>query len=60
MFPFGFLTRVLWKGFDRGLHRIGDLTLYVSSGAGTWGPPVRTGSRSEIVAIELRKRGASP
>jgi predicted MPP superfamily phosphohydrolase len=60
MFPFGILTRVLWKGFDRGLHRIGDLTLYVSSGTGTWGPPVRTGSRSEIVAIELKERGAHP
>lgn len=58
MFPFGILTRFLWNGFDRGVHRIGDLTLYVSSGTGTWGPPIRTGSRSEIVAIELKKRGA--
>ena len=56
MFPFGILTRVLWNGFDRGLHRIGGLTLYVSSGTGTWGPPVRTGSRSEVVAVRLRKR----
>jgi len=60
MIPFGILTRVLWKGFDRGLHRIGDLTLHVSSGTGTWGPPVRTGSRSEIVAIELKRRGGRP
>jgi len=58
MFPFGILTRVLWNGFDRGLHRIDGLTLYVSSGAGTWGPPVRTGSRSEVVAITLKKRRA--
>lgn len=58
MFPFGILTRVLWNGFDRGLHRIDGLTLYVSSGTGTWGPPVRTGSRSEIVAITLKKRRA--
>ena len=56
MFPFGILTRVLWNGFDRGLHTIGGLTLYVSSGTGTWGPPVRTGSRSEVVAITLSKR----
>jgi predicted MPP superfamily phosphohydrolase len=56
MFPFGLLTRVLWKGFDRGLHRIGGLTLYVSSGTGTWGPPVRTGSQSEIVAITLKRK----
>jgi predicted MPP superfamily phosphohydrolase len=55
MFPFGILTRALWNGFDGGLHRIDGLTLYVSSGTGTWGPPVRTGSRSEVVAITLRK-----
>jgi len=57
MFPFGLLTRVLWNGFDRGVHRIGDLTLYVSRGTGTWGPPVRTGSRPEIVAVKLKRKG---
>jgi predicted MPP superfamily phosphohydrolase len=56
MFPFGLLTRVLWNGFDRGLHRIGSFTLYVSSGTGTWGPPVRSGSRSEVVSIKLKRR----
>ena len=28
--------------------------VYVSSGAGTWGPPVRIGTRPEIVLIRLR------
>jgi len=55
LFPFGLLTRALWNGFDRGLHRIGSFSLYVSSGTGTWGPPVRTGSRGEVVAIRLKK-----
>jgi predicted MPP superfamily phosphohydrolase len=59
MFPFGILTRSLWNGFDRGMHRIGSFTLYVSSGTGTWGPPVRTGSRGEVVAITLRGRAAA-
>ena len=59
MLPFGIVTRALWNGFDGGLHRIDGLTLYVSSGTGTWGPPVRTGSRSEVVAITLRK-GTAP
>ncbi len=27
---------------------------YVTSGAGTWGPPVRTGSKSEIVNIKIK------
>jgi predicted MPP superfamily phosphohydrolase len=56
MFPFGILTRALWNGFDRGLHRIGSFTLYVSSGTGTWGTPVRTEGRSEVVAIRLKRR----
>jgi predicted MPP superfamily phosphohydrolase len=56
MFPFGLLTRALWNGFDRGVHRIGSFTLSVSSGTGTWGPPVRTGSRSEVVSIKLKRR----
>jgi len=59
MFPFVMLMRALWNGFDRGLHRIGSFTLYVSSGTGTWGPPVRTGSRGEVVAITLRGRAAA-
>jgi len=32
----------------------GDTHYYVTSGAGTWGPPVRTGSKSEIVCIKLK------
>jgi predicted MPP superfamily phosphohydrolase len=55
MFPFGLLTGAMWNGFDRGLHRIGSFSLYVSSGIGTWGPPVRTGSRGEVVAIRLKR-----
>jgi predicted MPP superfamily phosphohydrolase len=55
LFPFGLLTGAVWNGFDRGLHRIGSFSLYVSSGTGTWGPPVRTGSRGEVVAIRLKK-----
>jgi len=32
----------------------GKTHYYVTSGAGTWGPPVRTGSKSEIVCIKLK------
>jgi len=37
-----------------GLHQIGESRLYVSRGAGTWGPPMRLGSPPEIVQITLR------
>jgi predicted MPP superfamily phosphohydrolase len=54
IFPFGLITRLIYRGRDRGLHRDGDFKLYVSSGTGTFGPPVRSSGRSEIVVITLR------
>lgn len=52
-FPFMFVTHLVHKGFDYGLYHIGDYSLYTSSGVGTWGPPMRVGTRSEIAAITL-------
>ena len=52
-FPFGYLTGMIYAGRDYGLYRDGMFQLYVSSGTGTWGPPMRTACVSEIVAIEL-------
>ncbi|SCX58631.1 hypothetical protein SAMN03159343_3807 [Klenkia marina] len=37
-----------------GLSRQGDTQLYVTSGAGYWGPPMRVGARPEITVIELQ------
>jgi len=39
--------------FAYGLNRHGKLLVLTSSGAGTWGPPLRVGTRSEIVLITL-------
>ncbi|MFD9001381.1 metallophosphoesterase [Streptomyces sp. NPDC059582] len=36
-----------------GLERYGDTQLYVSRGAGAWGPPTRVGAPSDITVIEL-------
>lgn len=36
-----------------GYKKKGDANFYVSSGYGTWGPPVRVGNRPEIVNIKL-------
>ncbi|MER5991323.1 metallophosphoesterase [Streptomyces viridosporus] len=36
-----------------GLDRYGDTQLYVSRGAGAWGPPTRVGAPSDITVIEL-------
>jgi predicted MPP superfamily phosphohydrolase len=37
-----------------GLTRFGDTQLYVTSGAGYWGPPMRIGARPEVTVVELR------
>lgn len=52
IFPFGFLTRLV-QPFLAGLHRRGDSQIYVSSGTGYWGPPMRIAAPSEITLIEL-------
>jgi predicted MPP superfamily phosphohydrolase len=36
-----------------GLYRKGDTNYFITSGAGTWGPPVRTSGRPEIVILVL-------
>jgi uncharacterized protein len=41
-----------------GLERYEDTQLYVSRGAGAWGPPVRVGAPSDITVVELASRQA--
>jgi predicted MPP superfamily phosphohydrolase len=53
IFPLNYVTRSIYKGFDYGLKRLGAMQTYTSSGVGTWGPPLRLGTRSEIVIVEL-------
>jgi predicted MPP superfamily phosphohydrolase len=39
-----------------GLERYGDTQLYVTRGAGAWGPPTRVGAPSDITVVELASR----
>lgn len=43
----------LQQPFTAGLHRLGNLQVYVSRGTGYWGPPNRLGAPSEITRIRL-------
>lgn len=52
LFPLGIINRKVWE-LNWGYLRKGNTQYYVTSGVGTWGPPVRTGSRPEIVRIRL-------
>ncbi len=51
MWPFGFVTKAIFKNYDCGLYVDDDFSQYTSTGVGTWGPPLRTGNRPEIVEI---------
>ncbi|AKL95929.1 metallophosphoesterase [Clostridium aceticum] len=53
LFPFRIFTRKIFE-VDWGYEKIGNLHVIVTSGAGTWGPPMRVGHRSEIVHIRLQ------
>ncbi len=54
LFPFGYLTELLYGKYYHGLSYDGPMAVYASSGAGTWGPPMRTGNRPEIVSITIQ------
>lgn len=57
MMPNHLITRKLFE-LDWGYLKKGALHAIVSSGFGTWGPPVRIGSRSEVIQIEVDFVGA--
>jgi predicted MPP superfamily phosphohydrolase len=46
--------------FPKGLYREGKLTVYVNSGTGYWGPPLRLGTLSEITLLEVTSHSGSP
>jgi len=52
MFPNRFVTRRVYE-IDWGYLQKENLQVVVSSGFGTWGPPIRVGNYPEIVAIDL-------
>lgn len=55
IYPFGVITERYYP-FDYGHLIRGDYHLIASSGAGTWGPPVRIGTKSEIVRINVKQK----
>jgi len=51
--PWTWIARRIYRQFAYGLSRIGKMQIFTSSGAGTWGPPLRLGSNPEIVMLEF-------
>lgn len=54
LFPFNWITSAIYE-VDYGYYRkdIHSPQVIVSSGVGTWGPPLRTSSQNEVVFIEV-------
>lgn len=57
LWPFHYVIAVQ-QGAVRGLSRIDDTQMYVTAGAGFWGPPMRVDADPEVVVIELNSRAA--
>lgn len=53
LWPFHYVVK-LQQGALAGLSTVDDTQLYVSRGAGFWGPPVRVGAPPDITVISLQ------
>lgn len=49
--PWTWVAQRVWRKFNHGLQSLGKMQVYTTYGTGTWGPPFRVGTRSEIVLI---------
>ncbi len=54
--PWNLLVSRIYGGFGYGLNRLRQMQVYTSSGVGTWGPPMRVATQSEIVLIRFENQ----
>lgn len=54
VFPATWLAWLVFPGYNYGLNERGNMQVYTSSGVGTWGPPLRVGTNSEIVVFDFQ------
>jgi len=52
LWPLNYITRAVFE-LSWGFLKKGKTNFYVSSGFGSWGPPVRTGNTPEVVVFNL-------
>lgn len=55
IFPFTLLVRIAYK-YIAGLYKINNSYINVSQGTGTWGPPMRFLTNSEICVLDLKRK----
>ncbi len=55
IFPINYITALIYGPYYYGYHNEGDYSIYTSSAAGAWGPPVRTSGRQEVVVFKFSR-----
>lgn len=58
LWPFNYITKAVYE-LSWGFLKKGNTNIYVSSGFGSWGPPVRLGNTPEVVVFNLKFDGSS-
>ncbi len=53
IWPWNLLVARIYGRAASGLSQWGKMQVYTSNGTGTWGPPLRVGTKSEIVLIQF-------
>jgi predicted MPP superfamily phosphohydrolase len=54
-FPWTLIVRNVHKPHYWGLSQEKDMQVYVSAGTGTWGPPIRLGTKTELTLLEISR-----
>ena len=52
--PFNLIVKLAQQPVVSGLGRVDGMPVYVTNGAGFWGPPVRVGAPPDITLVQLR------
>jgi uncharacterized protein len=54
MAPFNLVVKLTGQPVVSGLGQVDGMPVYVTNGAGFWGPPVRVGAPPDVTLVELR------
>jgi predicted MPP superfamily phosphohydrolase len=52
IWPFNYIVNAMYE-IGNGFGKINQTQFYVSPGVGTWGPPIRTTCRPEVIVLEI-------
>jgi len=55
IFPISLIIRKMWE-VAYGHEKLNNMDIYVTSGLGLWGPPIRLGTTSELVRIKIKEK----